>query len=56
MTKTSELYRSLLKRQAEQLRNIARDLRDPNLRDLFERLGLDIAGGTEGQNRQGNLN
>ncbi len=51
-----EIYRTLLQRQAEQLRNIARDLRDPNLRDQFERLALDITGGTEGQNRQGNLN
>jgi hypothetical protein len=56
MTKTSELYRTLLLRQAEQLRNIARDLRDPKLRDQFERLALDIASGTEGQSRQGNLN
>jgi hypothetical protein len=56
MTKTSEIYRTLLRRQAEQLRNIARDLRNPNLRDQFERLALEIAGGTEGQNRRGNLN
>jgi hypothetical protein len=56
MTKTSELYRTLLQQQAEQLRNIAQNLRDPKLRDQFERLALDIAGGTEGQNRQGNLN
>jgi len=56
MTKTSEIYRTLLRRQAEQLRNIARDLRNPNLRDQFERLALEIAGGTEGQNRQDNLN
>jgi hypothetical protein len=49
MTKTSELYQSLLKRQAEQLRNIARDLHDTNLRDQFERLALDIAAEPKGR-------
>jgi hypothetical protein len=56
MTKTSEIYRTLLRRQAEQLRTVARNLRNPNLRDQFERLALDIAGGTEGQKQQGKMN
>jgi hypothetical protein len=56
MTKTSEIYRTLLKRQAEQVRNIGRNLRNPHLREQFEMLALDIAGGTEGLEQQDNMN
>jgi ribosomal protein S6E (S10) len=47
-----EIYRTLLRRQTKQLRKIADTLRDPKVQDRFERLVLDIAGGSEGQTRQ----
>jgi hypothetical protein len=56
MTKKSEIYRTLLRRQAEQLQKIARSFRDPRVRDRVERLALDIVGGNDGQQRQESLN
>jgi hypothetical protein len=41
MTKKSEIYRTLLRRQAEQLQKIARSFRDPRVRDRVERLALE---------------
>jgi hypothetical protein len=43
-----EIYRNLLRWQAEKLRTLAQDIRDPKVRDRFEQLALDIGG--EGQN------
>jgi hypothetical protein len=46
MTKKSEIYRTLRRRQAEQLQRIAKSLRDSRVRDRVERLALDIVEGT----------
>ena len=50
MTKKPDwvFYSNRLRGQAEKLQTLARDIRDPKVRDRFEQLALDIQG--EGQN------